>query len=233
MSEFKEKVDGLVGKMVETDGKWELPEDVGKDLDEPTLYAVNAERRVRDNQRAVSRAQQSAKQHEAAANALEAHILDNTETPLTDDQRTELNTLKTENPEAWRAKLNEYETQGKGAVADNLKKIREDSAAKGELEIRKEQMSAWAESTGIALNDDIIANDLPPRYLKDLENGAVSFEEFLANAGEFLTANKIIQGSDEDADDDTKNLGDVAGGKEPSDRAQDMDDAQSYEKTMF
>jgi len=234
MSEFQEKISELVGKMEQSDdGKWTLPEDVAEELDEPTLFAVTSERRYRDTQAGYTKAKQESKRHEAAANALEEHILSNTEAPLTPEQKTELDTLKTTNPEAWREKLNEYETAGKSSVADNLKEIRKNSADKGEVEIRKDQMDAFVESTGIALTDELIAEELPPRFLKALEKGETTFEEFLTGAAEFLTANKIIQGSNESTDDDTKNLSRVAGGKEPTEDAQYQDDTEQYEKTMF
>lgn len=234
MSDFKETVNELVGKMVQADdGKFSLPDDVAEGLDEPTLFAVTSERRYRDTQSAYTKANQSAKRHEAAANALEAHIMDNTEAPLTDDQKTELSGLKTSDPEAWRSKLNEYETAGKSTIATNLKKIRADSADKGEVEIRKDQMAAFVESTGIALTDELIADELPPRFMRDLQSGKTTFDEFLVGAGEFLTANKVIQGADESTEDDTKSLGRVAGGQEPTENAQLHQEEQTYEKTMF
>ena len=233
MSEFKEKVNELVGKMEQTDGKWSLPENVAEGLDEPTLFAVTSERRYRDTQGAYTKASQESKRHEATANALEEHILANTDAPLTQDQKTELDALKTSDPEAWRSKLNEYETTGKSAIAENLKQIRKDSGDKGEIEIRKDQMIAFVESTGIALTDEVIASDLPPRFMKDLESGKTTFDEFLTGAAAYLTANKVIQGADESADDDTKNLSTVAGGAQPTENAQLHDEVDNYEKTMF
>lgn len=233
MSEFKENVNKLVGQMVQSeDGKWQLPEAVAKDLDEPTLYAVTAERRVRDTQGAFTKAQQLAKKNEAIAEGLQNRLL-NSEVALTKEQKFELNDLRKTDPDAWREKINEYEAAAKARVQAELEEIRTESSTKGELEIRKEQMAIFSKETGIKLTDEIVQNDLPPRYLKELEAGKVTFEEFLTNAGEFLKAEKTILGAGESTEDDTKNLGRIAGGQEPSEQAQRGDFVETYEDTIF
>jgi len=233
MSEFQEKVNELVGKMEQNDdGTWHLPEDVANELDEPTKVAVTIERRRRDTQSAYTKTNQELKKEQAISAGLQERLL-NSSIELTKEQKYELNELKKSNPEAWRAKLNEYEEAGKAQLKDELQDIRKNSANKGELEVRKEQMAAWSESTGLELNDDVIANELPPKYLKQLEAGEVTFEEFLNQAGEFLKKEKTIKGSSESIDDNTKDLGSVAGGKEPSDDAQKGDFVETYEQTIF
>lgn len=234
MSEFRDTVNELVGKMEQgDDGKWALPEEVAKDLDEPTLFAVTAERRVRDTQSSYTKSRQELKQQQAIAESLQEKIL-NSDISLTKEQKFELNELKKSNPDKWRAKLNEYEEQGKASIASELDEIRANSANKGELEVRKEQMAAWSESTGIKLDDDVIANDLPPRFIKKLEAGECTFEEFLEEVGEFIQTPKVIVGADEDVDDKTKSLSQAPGGKEPSKEAQKGDFVETYEHdTIF
>ena len=233
MSEFKEKVNELVGKMVQDDdGKWALPEEAAKDVDEPTLYAVTSERRYRDTQGAYTKAQQGLKKEQAVSAGLQERLL-TSEVILTKEQKFELNDLRKTDPEAWRTKLNEYETANKANLSTELEEIRTKSSTKGELEIRQDQMAAFSKDTGIELTDEVVANDLPPRFLKELEDGKVTFEEFLTKAGNFLKAEKVVQGSDDDIDDDTKDLSKVAGGQEPSEQAQRGDFVQTYEETIF
>lgn len=233
MSEFKDTVNELVGKMEQVEGKWVLPEEAAEGVDEQTMFAVTSERRYRDTQSAYTRAQQEAKRQEAIAGGLQEKLLQS-EVVLTKEQKFELNDLKKTDPEAWRAKLNEYETANQDQLSTELEEIRTTSANKGELEVRKDQMAAWSESTGITLTDEVVANDLPPRFMKQLEEGNITFEEFLDEAGKFLKAEKVIQGSTESTDDDTKSLGRVAGGSEPSTQAQEGDFDESYEKdTIF
>lgn len=232
MSEFKDKVNELVGKMEQgEDGTWSLPEDVAKDLDEPTLFAVTAERRYRDTQSGYTKTRQELKRNQGVLEALEAHILENSEIPLTTEQRKELSELKDKDPEAWRAKLNEYEQAGKSTLKEQLNDIASKAGNKTELEIRKEQMEAWSEETGIELNDDIIQNDVPPRFLKKLESGEHSFPEFLEAVGEFLTAGKAIKKPEESGS--KTNLDDLPGGREPDPKAQAADTSESYKDTVF
>jgi len=233
MSEFKDTVNELVGKMEQVEGKWTLPEEAAEGVDEATLFAVTSERRYRDTQGAYTKAQQEAKRQEAIAAGLQEKIL-TSEVILTKEQQFELRDLKKTDPDAWRAKLNEYETANQEKLGTELEDIRTTSANKGEKEVRIEQMAAWSESTGITLTDEVVENDLPPRFLKQLEKGDITFEEFLDEAGKFLKAEKVIQGANEDTKDDTKSLGRVAGGAEPSKQAQTGDFVESYEHdTIF
>ena len=233
MSEFKDTVNELVGKMVQgDDGNWVLPEEAAKDLDEPTLFAVTSERRYRDTQGAFTRAQQTAKKNEAIAAGFQERLLES-EIVLTKEQKFELNDLRKTDPEAWRTKLNEYETAAKASLTTELEDIRSQSSNKGELEIRKDQMAAFSEETGITLTDEIVKNELPPRFMKELEDGKITFEEFLVSAGEFIKAEKVVLGADDDTDDKTKDLSKVAGGQEPSEQAQRGDFVETYETTIF
>lgn len=232
MNDFRETVNELVSKMEEKDGKWVLPEDVAEGLDDATKFAVTAERRYRDTQGAYTKTNQELKKQQAIAKGLEEKLM-SSEVLLTKEQKFELNDLRKTDPEAWRAKMDEYETANKEKLSNELADIASNSAQKTELEIRTEQMQAWSKSTGIELNDDVVANDLPPRYLKQLETGDITFEEFLNKAGDFLKADKVIEGSNESAEDDTKNLNQVAGGSEPSKRAQEGDFEETYEDTIF
>jgi len=233
MSKFKDTVNELTNQMVQgEDNKWVLPEEVAKDLDEPTLFAVTSERRYRDTQGAFTKAQQNAKKQEAIATGLQERLLES-EVALTKEQKFELNDLRKTDPEAWRTKLNEYEEVNKTTLKTELEEIRTKSSTKGELEIRQDQMAAFSKETGIELTDQVVANDLPPRYIKELEDGKVTFEQFLDKAGKFIKADKTIQGSGDSTDDDTKDLGRVAGGQEPDTRAQEGDFEESYDKAIF
>lgn len=232
MSELQDKVNTLVNKMVQSeDGKWSLPKEELEGLDEALIFAVTAERRYRDTQSSYTKAQQKLKQQESVAEALQERIL-NSDLVLSDEQQKELNTLRKENPEAWRAKLDEYEAKAKSSLKEELAEIAREAGTKTELEIRKEQMEAWSASTGITLNDDIVQNDVPPRIVKKLEKGEITFEEFLEEVGEFLGKPKVIAGT-EDSDEEDKSLTKVAGGATPSASAEEKDLVLTYEKTLF
>ena len=233
MSKFTDEVSELVGKMEKgDDGNWALPEELSKDLDEPILFAVTAERRYRDTQGAFTKAQQGFKRQEAITVGLEERLL-NSEVVLTKEQKFELADLKKTDPEAWRTKLNEYETAGKVLLKTELEEIRTKSGNKGEVEVRIEQMTVWSENTGIKLNDEIVDNSLPPSFKKDLEAGKITFEQFLTKAGNFLKSAKVIEKAGESTNDDTLDLGRIAGGQEPTNEAQKGDFEETYKDTIF
>ncbi len=233
MSKFEDTVNELVSKMEkQEDGTWLLPEDESKDLDEPTLFAVTSERRRRDTQSGYTKSQQQVRRQTALASVLQEKLLSSS-IEFTPEQRNELDSLKTTDPDKWREKLNEYETKARTLLKTELEEIAKNTADKSEIEIREEQMAAWSKSTGIKLTDEIVNNDLPPRFKKDLTDGKITFEKFLEKAGTFLTSKKIIKGSEEDTDDDTINLSDVAGGQAPTKQAQEGDFEETYKKTIF
>jgi len=228
-TEAQQRINKLVDTMERDDsGNWKLSEEV----DDITMAAVLSERRYRDTQASYTKSRQELKRQESITNTLQERILNNASLSLTDEQKTELNELKTSNPDAWRAKINEYETAAKSNLADELAQVVETAGNKGEVEIRAEQMKVWSEQTGIELNDDIVANDLPPRFTKQLESGEITFEQFLTKAGEYLGKEKVIQGT-ETNDEEDPNFSDVAGSSEPTDEAQGHDFTNTYETTLF
>jgi hypothetical protein len=153
MSEFEDKVNAVFEKIERDDsGTWNIPDEVAEELDEPTLYAVKTEIRRRDTQGEYTRTNQELKKAQAVSEALEARLLD-AEVPLTKEEIYELNQLKQSDPDKWRTRLNELETKNKQGLAKELEQIRKKSADKGELEVRKEQMKAWSESTGLHLSN--------------------------------------------------------------------------------
>lgn len=233
MDDLRKIVDDLANQMEQKeDGNWFLPEEAAKGVDEVTLYAVTMERRRRDTQSDYTRLSQGLKKQEAITAGLEERLL-NSEVVLTKEQKFELADLKKTDPEAWRTKLNKYETAGKALLKTELEEIRTKSGNKGEVEVRIEQMTAWSESTGIELNDKIVDNSLPPSFKKDLEAGKITFEQFLTKAGNFLKSAKVIEKAGESTNDDTLDLGRIAGGQEPTNEAQKGDFEETYKDTIF
>lgn len=230
---FEERVSDIASKMVQNDkGVWEIPKEVAADLDEATAFAVKAEKRFRDTQSQYTKSRQKLKELETVNDKLTSHLIDNVTMHLTDDQRSELDELKMRDPDGWREKLNEYETQSQEALQKALDKYRQEGKELSEVEVRKAQMEAFTESTGIELNDDVIENELPAKLSKDLEKGTITFDEFLEKAQKFLTTDKVIKGAD-DEPTNTPNMSKMGGGSVPSERAQIGDIVTSYEKEIY
>lgn len=230
---FADKVNAVVGKMVEANGVWQIPEEVAKDLPEEIIFAATQEKRLRDTQNSFHRVNKKAKELETINSKLTSHLVDNATLHLSNEQKEELEGLKIQDPDKWREKLNEYETEARKILTQKVSEFTTEGQVVSELEERKIKLAAFTESTKIELTDDIIQNELPAAYSRQLEKGEITFDEFLTKAQKFLTKGKVIQGSTEDPDK-TTNLGKLAGGPEPDKEAQEGDLEQQYRKnTIF
>lgn len=228
---FADQVNGIVAKMVQKeDGKWELPE--GLELDEPTQFAVTAERRRRDTQAEYSKAQARAQRLEAENMGLVTALEQELSSTLTNDQRAELEELKVLDPDAWRLKLNEYEAANKQRASEKTKTVKEKAVKETELERRERVFKEFSEANpGLVLNAEVVENDLPPRFIKRLEKGEISFEQFLEDAKTYLTKNKVIATGEEPPA--IKDMSKVGGGTTPSKGAQDADVLVTYDSEVY
>ena len=230
---FKDRVDEVVGKMVKNDKDvWEIPKDVAEDLPEEIKYAATLEKRFRDTQGHYTKTNKRLKELETVNSKLESHLVETATNHLTPEQRDELDELKLRDPDAWREKLNEHEQTAKQLLQERIEAYRKEGLEMSELEVRKHQLEAFTERTGIELNDDIIADELPARYSKQLEKGEITFEQFLEKAQKFLTKEKVIAGSEDEPKKKTS-LDGLPGGATPTETAQHEDIKQTYKKTVF
>lgn len=163
--------------------------------DESVQFAAMAEKRRRDTQSAFSKSQTSLKALQAENNALAEMI--NASSLISDEDKAELEELKQSDPEAWRNKLNALEEEQKTALATKREEARNKGAQESELERRARLLDEHNKANpDFALTDDVIADELPPKYTKQLEKGEISFEEFLQKSAEFLGAPKTVQQPD-------------------------------------
>ena len=227
---IEQRINSLTDSMVKTDeGKWSLPQDV--DASEELKYAAMAERRRRDTQGEFSRTQQTLKSLEAENAQLTAEWAKDVASALTAEQRDELDTLKHEDPDAWRQKLNQYESDNASSFQEKTSGIKAKVQQETELESRTRLLDEHNEAyPDFALTDDVIENDLPPRFTKQLEKGEITFEEFLAKSAEFLGKPKVIKGTE--APDDAR-LGKAPGGTVPADDAIDRQVQASYKDEVY
>lgn len=170
-------------------GKLILPEDISPEL----AYAVKAEKRYRDTQAAYTAARQDIAAKEAEKNKLLETITPSLN--LSAEQASQLEQLKQEDPEAWRAELNRLEAEASKTFAEELNsKLNEARSAATVEALRKEREKAlkeFKEDTGIEMTDEILDKELPQSFVAKLENG-MDFRSWLNEAAEYLTANKVI-----------------------------------------
>lgn len=229
----QDQVNELVSAMVEgEDGKWNIPEDKLKDVPEAIVYAAKMEKRHRDTQSAYTKSRQKLKELETVNEGLTEHVIKNATMHLTDEQREELDDLRTSNPEAWREKLNEYEQEAKELQNKKIEEFKDKGKKASEKELREAAYQEFTERTGIELSDEVINNQLPASYTKNITEGKWSFDKFLEEAEKFLKPPAKVKGSDDKPEND-KDLSKMPGGKEPSEEAQEGNAIQSYSKEIY
>ena len=230
---FADLVNDAVSKMTKNDkGVWELPEEID---DEAVRFAAMSEKRYRDTQSGFTKVSQENKALKAEKSVLRKKATGDVKLELTAEQAEELEDLKFSDPEAWRKRMNTLENEARAKqeqeLEDEVKKVSTSTLETEELERRKGVLSEFlADHEGFELNDDIIANDIPPRITKKLENGTITFEEFLQESYEHLNKGKVI--ADEEAPN-MPNLSKVGGGDRPDKNAMKEDAVRSYSKEVY
>jgi len=229
-----EKINSLVASLEKDDkGSWKLPE--GTEVDETTAFAVMAERRRRDTQAAYTGVSQKVKALEAEKATLRSKAIDEASLQLTPELAEELDDLKFSNPEEWRKRMNVLETEHKtkrmNAIDEELKQVSTTTLVKNELEQREDILASFnASHSDYPISQEVIDNDIPPRILKKLETGKVTFEQFLAECYEYAKTGKVVKQTDAP---EMPNIGRIPGGSKPDSKAVDKDIINSYKNETY
>jgi hypothetical protein len=208
---FEAKVNAIIKQATKNEeGKLVLPEG----LDEATAFAARAEIRRRDTQAEFTRLSQTnstmQKQLDVLSSELESEIVKTA--PLSEQARLE--ELKVANPDAWREELGKLEQAARGKAKERINKARDAASMEDVVAQRAAQLQEFKQANpGFELTDDIIASELPPRMVKDLEAGKITFEDFLAKSHKFLTGNVHIAPAEKAPN--LPDLGKVGGKSDP------------------
>jgi len=228
-----DRVNSAVSSMVKDDaGNWTLPEDESAPNSEEFKYAVLAERRVRDTQSGYTKSRQKVKELETVNTALTDHVIASATVNLTAEQRTELDSLRVDDPEAWRLKLSGYEAEAVAAQKEKLTEFNSQGVQASKADEVAQAYADFTATTGMALSDDIIDNDLPASFKRDFEGGIIDLSQFIDKAAQYLTKSKVIKGADDTTGKGT-DMSKLAGGSEPTQTAKDVDSVQTYESEIF
>lgn len=186
----------------------------GEGIDPMVLYAANAEKRRRDTQGSYTKSQQELKRLAAVNDQLAVTFEAELVQTLPIKAAAELEELKHTDPEAWRAKLGELESARRAAVQEQLKTIANQASAKTELELRSEQLESFKTAyPDLNLTDEVIENDIPPRITRKLEQGKISFADYLEECRVYLGKGKTIDKGE--APPTMVDLGSAAGSAKP------------------
>lgn len=225
---FDQEVNKIIDSS-ETDqhGNIVLPDDVPEEL----KFASRAEKRRRDTQSALAKTTSANAVLTAENEGLTELVKQGKIVHLTSEQEEELKELKFSDPEAWRKQMNSLEQNAADTMQSNLTDISEKAKLKGATGERKVLLDAFiADNPGLTITDDVLANDIPPRITSALENGEVSFMEFLGNVKEYLSTGKVIL---DNKPGETPNLSKIGGSDTPGENAEIKGDTDDYEKQMF
>jgi len=226
---FEQQVNNVVGQLTQNDkGLWQLPTDIK--VDDSVHYAAMTEKRRRDTESALSKTRQKLKAEEAVRKELEKRVT----APVQLDTATQeaLDALKYEDPEAWRQKVNELESTAATALQEELQTITTTAAQQTEQTRRTEVLAQFnAVHKDSPLTDDMLSGDIPPRIVKKLEEGQLTFEDFLVEAHSYVTSAKVVGSSTQL--DAQPSLGSAGGGSNSSDAAKAAQDLTDYAHTVF
>ena len=191
---------------------------------------VNYEKRFKDTQSAYTKSQQELKAAKAKLEALEK--LTQPVVQLDEATQAQLDELKYSNPEAWRDKMNSLEAEAKLKHLSVLSEAEKIAMQQAELEQRAQILSEYnSKHPQNPITDEVIMFDVPPRITKKLENGEIGFEQFLAEAHNFLYAPKKV--GDGNKTLNQPNMRDFGGGTTPSTNAVDSSIIENYKNLVY
>lgn len=179
---------------VDDNGKYVYPEN----MDPMLKAAVAATKSYRDNQSGFTKSRQEVKELEAEREILRDRLADVTSghLELTKEQKVELEGLKNTDPDAWRIRLNDIESESKKAIQEELdsttEEVRSKASGEHELERRYKYLEGFNEGREVEITPELLDNEIPPRITKKLAEGEYSFEEYLDAVSEYLDKGKVV-----------------------------------------
>ncbi len=229
---FEQKVTSIVSSAsLDEAGNLVLPE--GLELDEATKFAVTSEKRRRDTQSAYSKAQQRLKTLETENDHTWQLLESKVSAELTIEEKTELEELKTVDLDKWRLKLNALDGKKKDQIKVTKTEIQDKSLREVELAARKDQIKLYNEQNpDHQITDDVIDNEIPPKFTKKLAAGDISFEEFIIECNKYLTKGKVLDKGTK-TDEDEVDLSKANGSGKIPDAALAKASAANYRKETY
>jgi len=150
---------------------------------------------------------------------------------IDEKMQSELDDLKFSNPDAWRAKMNELENSAHQTFNAKLNEAKQVSSQQMELQRRANVLQQFqTDHPDVVFTDELLQLDIPQRIIKELENGKVTYEEFLNNVYNYVKTPKVIGSNNSTMDQ--PNLSTVGGDDTPTkDNSKNI--KQTYESMEF
>jgi len=218
---------------VDEKGKYVYP----ADMDPVLKAAVAATKSYRDNQSGFTKSQQSLKETEAENIALREQKAKAVQKPLelSKEEQMELDKLYSDDPTAWRHRVNALEQQAQDAVTEELTTATDEAKQKAgtdfELQRRYDYLDYVNKGRGDKpITTDNLNDDVPNRINKKLADGSVTFEEYMTEVVEYLDAGKAIATSGVEP---TTDLNKVNGGATATRGAKEEQGMLDYSQQAF
>ena len=210
------------------DGKLVLPEGT----DEGLAYSAMAEIRRRDTQGAYTKNQQQLKalqaENEKLASSWESDAVAN----LSSTEQAKLEELKVQDPDTWRSEIARLEEEKRGKFKEKREAITVEASQMTELERRGLQLEQFnKDNPDVALTDEVIENDIPPRITRKLEKGEIQFDEYLNEVSAYLSKPKKI--AEGEKAPNTPNFAGSRSSNSPTDQALKNQNKNDYNKEIF
>ena len=193
-----------------------------------------AEQRRKDTQAGYTKGQQTIKAQEAEIAELRKQIEARTTVSISAEEQASLDALKYEDPDAWRIQIDALEKKTKGESRANLEELtgeaRKAAEQTFELDRRQQVLTDFNASAEIAITDEVIANDVPPRITNKLVEGKITFEEMLAEISTYLATGKVTKN---EKTLEQPNLGKMGGGVTPDGTKAEASAAEKYSKDVY
>lgn len=190
------------------------PTPTGEEIDWKKEAEV-AEQRRKDTQASYTKGQQELKALKMQNEKLleEIQKLSSPTLELSAEELQDLDDLKVIDPDKWRIKMNTLEAEARGKLTQRVMESQKYAEDQLELERRASVLAEWNQTHPEAMiTEETLASELPPRYLKDLTEGKITFEQYLEKAHKFLTSGKIVSNEEVLGQ---PNLGSMSGGHSP------------------
>jgi hypothetical protein len=232
MSEsFEEQVNSVASAMTQAeDGNWVIPEDL--EVTPEVKFAANLEKRRRDTQAAYGKTNQRLKALEVENAELAKGWESDVSLALTEEQEAELNELKHSDPDAWRVRLNEVEAENKSKFEETKTNIVNKAKTESELERRTRVMAEFSEANpDLVINDQVINDDVPPKYTRQLSAGEITFDEFLETVKTYLTKGRVLEGGE--GAPKSPDLSKSGGSSKPTEQAVNASISESYKNETY
>jgi len=215
---FTSKVNEVVSKLVKDKDKniYVLPDNI--ECTEEVKIAAMSEARYRNTQSAYTKTNQKLIKEKKVNEYLVSKLTKSTTLNLSEKEREDLEELKESDPDAWRHKLNSYESIAsstvKADVETEVAKILTDSTVEIEKENRQQLLNDFNNIyPDVILTDKVIENNIPPRIIKKLEQGDINFAEFLEQVKIYIVDDKKVANTKVGEKPDLSSIGSSTGVK--------------------